>query len=538
MDCETGIRKHKLGAILFVFLAFAAFTIWAPEAGAYSDFGGTGQNCKLCHTTFSGGTSNAAHQAHAAVVGGTCNTCHGGFPPSLNNCTQCHLAQGLRQHHRTAIPVAHTCASNCHTSPENGGTENTVPPGYAGTGLDPCDGSEERFASFTRSLDNDGDGLTDSADPDCQAVVNTPPVANPDSYNTPANTALNVGAPGVLGNDTDADGDPITAVKVANPAHGTVTLNANGSFTYTPAAGYSGPDSFTYKANDGTADGNTATVSITVTAAAGALSVSPADGLSSSGAPGGPFSPSSRQYTLTNTGGTSINWTASKTQTWVTLSPVGGTLAVGANDNVTVSINSGANTLVAGNYSDNVTFTNTTNGTGDTIRTVSLTVTTAPDTAPPIVSPPTSPDNNAVNVAVDTNVTATFNEPIASASVNATSFILSDGVDNVVGTFSVNGAVVTFDPSAALSDNTTYTATLTTGITDLAGNHLAGNYTWSFTTGTAGTPPPIVFGGGGGGGCAIAGSKGGIKEVVGAFGFLILTALGIAIRERVKRKEK
>src|SRR5262249_55035119 len=54
-------------------------------------------------------------------------------------------------------------------------------------------------------------------------------------------------------------------ILVSSPSHGTLTLNASGSFTYTPAANYHGPDSFTYKANDGTADSNVATVSITVT---------------------------------------------------------------------------------------------------------------------------------------------------------------------------------------------------------------------------------------------------------------------------------
>jgi len=55
----------------------------------------------------------------------------------------------------------------------------------------------------------------------------------------------------VLGNDTDADGDPLTAIVVSAPAHGALTLNANGGFSYTPAANYNGPDSFTYRANDG-----------------------------------------------------------------------------------------------------------------------------------------------------------------------------------------------------------------------------------------------------------------------------------------------
>ena len=48
-------------------------------------------------------------------------------------------------------------------------------------------------------------------------------------------------APGVLGNDTDPDGDPLTAVLVTGPSHGSLTLNADGSFTYTPAADFTAP---------------------------------------------------------------------------------------------------------------------------------------------------------------------------------------------------------------------------------------------------------------------------------------------------------
>jgi VCBS repeat-containing protein len=85
------------------------------------------------------------------------------------------------------------------------------------------------------------------------------------AYNTSADTVLNQAAPGVLGNVTDTDGDPLTAVLVGNVSHGTLVLNANGSFTYTPAAGFSGSDSFTCKANDGTADSSVFTVTIGVT---------------------------------------------------------------------------------------------------------------------------------------------------------------------------------------------------------------------------------------------------------------------------------
>ena len=92
--------------------------------------------------------------------------------------------------------------------------------------------------------------------------VNQPPVAVNDTYNTNEDTPLEVPAPGVIGNDTDCQ--PLTAVKVTDPSHGAVTLNSDGSFTYAPEPNYSGPDAFTYNASDGAAQGNTATVSITV----------------------------------------------------------------------------------------------------------------------------------------------------------------------------------------------------------------------------------------------------------------------------------
>jgi hypothetical protein len=112
--------------------------------------------------------------------------------------------------------------------------------------------------------------------------------------------------------------------------------------------------------------------------APGVLSVSPAGGLTSSGNAGGPFSPASQVYTLSNTGGSTISWTAAKSAAWVTLSPTSGSLASGANAAVTVTVNSGANSLTAGSYSDTVTFANATTGSGNTTRAVQLTVTTPP----------------------------------------------------------------------------------------------------------------------------------------------------------------
>lgn len=96
-------------------------------------------------------------------------------------------------------------------------------------------------------------------------AINRPPVSFDDQYSIAEDTTLNVGTPGILTNDNDPDGDPLTAVVVAGPSDGILTLNANGSFTYTPDSNFNGIDTFTYAANDGITNGNTATVRITVT---------------------------------------------------------------------------------------------------------------------------------------------------------------------------------------------------------------------------------------------------------------------------------
>jgi hypothetical protein len=96
--------------------------------------------------------------------------------------------------------------------------------------------------------------------------TNTAPIASGDNYSTNEDTPLNIPAIGVLGNDSDGENNPLTAVLVSGPSNAqSFTLNANGSFSYTPNADYNGSDSFTYKANDGQSDSNIVTVNITIT---------------------------------------------------------------------------------------------------------------------------------------------------------------------------------------------------------------------------------------------------------------------------------
>src|SRR5437870_5810254 len=82
------------------------------------------------------------------------------------------------------------------------------------------------------------------------AAQNKPPVANNDSYSVNANSTLTVAAPGVLANDTDQNGDPLTAVLVGNVSHGTLQPSANGSFTYSSVVG-TGPEGPSVTLNPG-----------------------------------------------------------------------------------------------------------------------------------------------------------------------------------------------------------------------------------------------------------------------------------------------
>jgi hypothetical protein len=96
------------------------------------------------------------------------------------------------------------------------------------------------------------------------APVNQAPVASNDAGSTPFGALLNVPAPGVLANDVDPEGQPLTAQLVTTVAHGSLSLSASGAVLYVPAGGFTGVDSFTYRAFDGTNQSNVATVTITV----------------------------------------------------------------------------------------------------------------------------------------------------------------------------------------------------------------------------------------------------------------------------------
>lgn len=114
-------------------------------------------------------------------------------------------------------------------------------------------------------------------------------------------------------------------------------------------------------------------------------------------------------------------------------------------------------------------------------HTFSFTTVGNADSTAPAVSE-TTPLNNSTDVAIDQAVVVTFSEAMKVSSVNTTTFTLSNGITAVAGAVDYTGMVATFTPSADLEYSTLYTALITVGATDTAGNALAGIHTFSFTT--------------------------------------------------------
>ncbi len=124
---------------------------------------------------------------------------------------------------------------------------------------------------FTYTLSDGRGGSATGSVTLAVAAVNDAPVAQADAWSVARDGVLTIAAPGVLTNDSDADGNPLSVVQVASPTNGSLSLAANGSFVYTPNSGYSGSDSFTYRASDGTVQSAETTVSLSVTVFTGAV---------------------------------------------------------------------------------------------------------------------------------------------------------------------------------------------------------------------------------------------------------------------------
>ncbi len=211
--------------------------------------------------------------------------------------------------------------------------------------------------------------------------VNDAPVAVEDcnpGYSVNEGSVLNVGAPGVLGNDSDVEGDSMSAVLVSTTSNGTLTLNSDGSFSYTPNADFSGSDSFTYKVSAGQQESETVQVCITVNNVQPSVTLTKTASPTSLPYPGGTFT-----FTLTITNNTSEP---------VTITSLTDSYPLSAQCTALV------NTVIPGNGTVSCTYTVNKTGAGSYTNTATVTVrdneqstATSSDSETVVVQSPTTP---------------------------------------------------------------------------------------------------------------------------------------------------
>jgi VCBS repeat-containing protein len=287
------------------------------------------------------------------------------------------------------------------------------------------------------------DGFSDSEPATVTITVNSVndvPVANDDSYTTDEDTELRVATPGVLDNDSDVDGDTLSAVLVGDVSHGTLSLSRDGSFTYTPDANWYGMDSFTYKANDGTTDSNVATVTITIN------SVNDA--------------PVAQDVSVTTDEDTAVSGTLTATDvdgdplTFApTTSPAKGTLVVNANGDFTYTPDPNVN------GTDTITF-EVSDGNGGT-DTGTLTITINPVNDPPV----------AQDVSVTTDEDTAVSGTLTATDVDGDPLTFAPTTSPAKGTLVVNANgdfTYTPDPNANGTDTISFEVSDGNGGTDTA----------------------------------------------------------------------
>lgn len=110
--------------------------------------------------------------------------------------------------------------------------------------------------------------------------------------------------------------------------------------------------------------------------------------------------------------------------------------------------------------------------------------------APTVIA--TNPTDTAVNIELDQTITVVFSEAVEPGTINNSTIMLTDGNNAVSGTFSFNGAEVSFNPTTDLLPETLYTGTITTGVENMDGVALESNYVWSFTTKSIVAPTVVI----------------------------------------------
>ena len=550
MKYGNGTRYGKAGFVLFLLLACAALAFWAPNAIAQPQYY-VDRGCSSCHGT-SPTTCNGCHEhgvngrsgsPQSATVNKTTFapgenvivTLRGGRTSGATNGTG-GWVRGIL--YRDNVEIARSTGTG---SPPSGGSG--LPITFT-TAAPTTPGTYTYAAAWYGNTANNGAGFPGNHG-EVRAPAITITVAAASAAGPMTVTAGGLASSGTAGGPftpssqtytvTNTGSAPMnwsatktqswvtlssTGGTLAAGATATVTASINAGANSLAASGTSYTDTVTFTNTSNNTGDTTRPVSLTVNATnvAGPLTVSPAGGLTSSGTAGGPFTPASQSYTLTNAGSAPMNWSATKTQTWVTLSSTGGTLAAGAATTVTASINAGANSLAASgtSYTDTVTFTNTTNNTGDTTRPVSLTVNAA---EAPTISTVLLPAG-AVDTAYSQTMAATGGTPPYNWSVSS-------------GTLPAGLSIST---GGVLSGTPTTAASYSFTVRVEGANGASSAKDFSVTIDAAAPPPTINLSSDSGGGCSVAVRTGsGGSDIDGT---LILLGLGLTVWGIRKRRRR
>jgi hypothetical protein len=406
----------------------------------------------------------------------------------------------------TSVSLTSENSSGAFGNPLTGFSWALTPPAGSSASLE---STTEASTSFTPDVPGDYrvDLTVSQADPvgtppgiaAATIHVNTLPVASIDGPATD-NVGIPVTFTGAGSSDPDGQGLTFRWVLVARPAGSSATLLPAGADTATMTADVEGLYEVGLRVDDGldssalvtrsftTSDTTPPTVNTTVptSGASGVgigstITVTFSELMDTSTITGATF-------VLTGGGGGvtgTISFATSSGMTLATLTP-SSPLAYATT--YTGTVTTGVEDLAGNPMGQNHVWTFTTEA--------------ALDTTPPAVIS-TTPANGTMDISIGTPITVTFSEEMDASSIVPAAFILTGGGSNLPWSVNYSGAQATFTPISNLSYSTTYTATVTTLVEDLAGNPLASNHTWTFTTEQAPSS-----GGGGGGGCSIGYGKG------------------------------
>jgi uncharacterized repeat protein (TIGR01451 family) len=349
--------------------------------------------------------------------------------------------------------------------------------------------------TYDVNITNSGDDATgvefvDTIDANTTLVpgsVKASPLARPDTFNAAQNTQLVVGTPGVLTNDFGLPAP--TAVPIAagsTTQGGTVTLNADGSFTYDPASAFTGTDTFTYTATNGLTPNDTATVSIVVDAAPSVTATTPTNGATNQAL--------NTDVTITFSEPVNVtgDWFQIVCATSGTLNP-GDTVVTGGPTTFTINPNTDfapdetcTVTVFAAQVSDQDS-----NDPPDNMAANFVFSFQTQDAAPTVTA--TTPTNGAIDQTTNTDITVTFSEPVNVTGNWFQIVCTSSSTRNVVDTV-VTGGPTTF----TINPNVDFTAAETCTVTIFAAqvadqdsndppDNMAANFVFSFSMDAAPT---------------------------------------------------